>query len=99
MFKETISALYSVRHAPRLKRNLISLGMLNSLGYFFQPENSGLKIMKGIEIVIKGVKENCLYILQGLLVPVLVGVSIVSEEDRTKLWHLRLDHISVKGIQ
>lgn len=41
--------------------------------------------MKGIEIVIKGVKENCLYILQGLLVPVLVGVSIVSEEDRTKL--------------
>lgn len=55
--------------------------------------------MKGIEIVIKGVKENCLYILQGLLGPVFVGVSIVSEEDRTKLWHLRLDHISVEGIQ
>ena len=73
--------------------------MLDSLGYFFQFENSGLKIMKWTEIVIKGVKENCLYILQGLSVPALVGVSIVSEEDRTKLWHLRLCYISVKGIQ
>lgn len=30
---------------------------------------------------------------------VMEGMSIVSKKDRTKLWHLRLGHMSVKGIQ
>ncbi|KAH9669015.1 hypothetical protein KPL70_021617 [Citrus sinensis] len=59
----------------------------------------GLEIRKGTEIVMKGVKENGLYVLQGSSVPVQEGVSAVSEEDRTKLWHLRLGHMSIKGLQ
>lgn len=37
--------------------------MLDSLRYFFKSENGGLKIIKGIETVIKGVKENSMYVL------------------------------------
>ncbi|KAH9651061.1 hypothetical protein KPL70_026606 [Citrus sinensis] len=99
MFDGTIRSLHEVRHAPRLKRNLISLGMLDSLGYFFKSRIGGLEIRKGTEIVMKGVKENGLYVLQGSSVPVQEGVSAVSEEDRTKLWHLRLGHMSIKGLQ
>ncbi|KAH9662167.1 hypothetical protein KPL70_024758 [Citrus sinensis] len=99
MFDGTIRSLHEVRHAPRLKRNLISLGMLDSLGYFFKSRSGGLEIRKGTEIVMKGVKENGLYVLQGSSVPVLEGVSAVSEEDKTKLWHLRLGHMSIKGLQ
>ncbi|KAH9744862.1 hypothetical protein KPL70_003863 [Citrus sinensis] len=99
MFDGTIRSLHEVRHAPRLKRNLISLGMLDSLGYFFKSRTGGLEIRKGTKIVMKGVKENGLYVLQGSSVPVQEGVSAVSEEDRTKLWHLRLGHMSIKGLQ
>ena len=31
MFDRTVKTLYDVRHGPRLKRNLISLGMLDSM--------------------------------------------------------------------
>ena len=37
--------------------------MLDILRYFFKSENGGLKIIKGIEIVMKGVKENGMYVL------------------------------------
>ena len=85
MFDGTVRALHEVRHAPKLKRNLISVGMLDSLGYFFKSESGGLEIRKGTEIVMKGVKENGLYVLQGSSVPIQEGTSAVSEEDRTKL--------------
>ncbi|KAH9744865.1 hypothetical protein KPL70_003863 [Citrus sinensis] len=62
-------------------------------------QTGGLEIRKGTKIVMKGVKENGLYVLQGSSVPVQEGVSAVSEEDRTKLWHLRLGHMSIKGLQ
>lgn len=58
MFDGTTRTLYGARHAPRLKRNLICLGMLDGLGYFFKSDNGGLRIMKGTELVMKGVKNN-----------------------------------------
>ncbi|KAH9668944.1 hypothetical protein KPL70_021590 [Citrus sinensis] len=99
MFDGTVRSLHEVRHAPRLKRNLISLGMLDSLGYFFKSRSGGLEIRNGTKIVMKGVKENGLYVLQGSSVHVQEGIYDVSEEDRTKLWHLRLCHMSIKGLQ
>ena len=99
MFDGTVRALHEVRHAHRLKRNLISLGILDSLRYFFKLESGGLEIRKGTEIVMKGVKKNGLYVLQGSSVPVQEGISAVSEEDRTNLWHLRLGHMSINGLQ
>ena len=65
MFDGSVQTLSDVRHAPRLKRNLISLGMLDGMGYSFKSENSGLKIMNETEMVMKRVKKNDLYVLEG----------------------------------
>lgn len=66
--------LYNVRHAPRLKRNLCSLGMLDCPGYFFMSKNDSLRIIKGTEMVMKGVKTICLYVLEGSPVPMLATI-------------------------
>lgn len=39
--------LQQVRCVPELKRNLISLGMLDMNGHSFKAENSSLKVLKG----------------------------------------------------
>lgn len=66
--------LHNLRHAPRLKRNLCSFGMLDCLGYFFMSKNGSLRIIKGNEMVMKGVKKNCLYVLEGSPVPMLATI-------------------------
>ncbi|KAH9697399.1 hypothetical protein KPL71_023589 [Citrus sinensis] len=99
MFDGSVQTLSDVRHAPRLKRNLISLGMLDGMGYSFKSENSGLKIMKGTEMVMKGVKKNGLYVLEGSSVPGSAAMPAVSDVNRTMLWHLRLGHMSIRGMQ
>ncbi|KAH9762289.1 hypothetical protein KPL70_000762 [Citrus sinensis] len=99
MFDGSVQTLSDVRHAPRLKRNLISLGMLDGMGYHFKSENSGLKIMKGTEMVMKGVKKNGLYVLEGSSMPGSVAMPAVSDVNITMLWHLRLGHMSIRGMQ
>lgn len=47
----------------------------------------------------KGTRKNKVYVLDG---EALIGVSNVIEsieKDITKLWHLRLGHMSVKGLK
>ncbi|XP_073153484.1 uncharacterized protein [Henckelia pumila] len=48
-------------------------------------------------VVMKAVKKNLLYVLQG---DTIIGstTSIQEQQDRTKLWHLRLGHVSEKGL-
>ena len=63
-------------------------------------EGVGLKISKGSMICMKGVmNESQLYILQGKTI---IGeadfISKQSTTSSTNLWHLRLGHISMKGI-
>ncbi|KAH9762165.1 hypothetical protein KPL70_000710 [Citrus sinensis] len=99
MLDGSVQILSDVRHAPRLKRNLISLGMLDGMGYSFKSENCGLKIMNGTEIVMKGVKKNGLYVLEGSSVPGTAAMPVVSDVNRTMLWHLRLGHMSIRGMQ
>ena len=59
--------LHNVRHAPRLKINLCSLGIPDCPRYFFMSKNCSLRIIKGTKMVMKGVKKNCLYVLEGSL--------------------------------
>ncbi|KAH9800568.1 hypothetical protein KPL71_000711 [Citrus sinensis] len=99
MLDGSVQTLSDVRHAPSLKRNLISLGMLDGMGYSFKSENGGLKIMNGTEIVMKGVKKNGLYVLEGSSVPGTAAMPVVSDVNRTMLWHLRLGHMSIRGMQ
>ena len=75
--------LTNVRFIPELKRNLISLGMLDDLGYVIKVESRFFKILKGLLIVMKGIKKNGIYFLLGRTVIGSVSIAHESSLKRT----------------
>lgn len=57
--------LTNVRYVPELRKNLITLGMLDNLGCLIKVENGYMKIIKGVMNVMKGKLSNGLYSLIG----------------------------------
>ena len=64
-----------------LKKNLISLGTLDSNGYKLSAEGGVLRVNKGSLVVMKGKKVNTLYILQGSTVTGDAAVSMSEDPD------------------
>lgn len=91
--------LGDVRHVPDLKKNLISLGMLDMHGFSCKAERGAMKVSKGSLVVMKRRLENGLYLLQAKAV--IGDVSIVSKEvvSDSHLWHRRLAHINEGGLK
>ena len=89
MFDNVVRTLGEVRHVLEVKKNLISLGTLDSNGYCYKSENGLRKVSKGAMVVMKGQKvEGNIY---KLLSNTIVGGVIVvteSEQDDTVLWHM-----------
>jgi len=56
------------RYVPQLKRNLISVGALKTLGLVVSIRDGVLKMIKGSMRVMKGVRRNNLYYLKGSIV-------------------------------
>ncbi|KAG8488618.1 hypothetical protein CXB51_016586 [Gossypium anomalum] len=101
MFDGVVRTLSDVRHVPELKRNLISLSTLDSIGYRYTAESEVLKISKGSLVMTKGQRKTAkLYVLQGSTVTddTAVASSSLSDGDITKLWHMRLGHMSENGM-
>ncbi|KAK9190434.1 hypothetical protein WN943_019039 [Citrus x changshan-huyou] len=71
MFDEETRELKQVRYVPELKRNLISLGMMDKMGCSIKAENGKIEL----------------------------GVNANRSSDKTKLWHMRLGHMSQKGMK
>jgi len=69
-----------VRYVPQLKRNLISVGVLEMLGLVVSIRDGVLKMTKGSMVVIKGVRQNNLYYLKGSTVTGQVETSISSDD-------------------
>ncbi|XP_073121748.1 uncharacterized mitochondrial protein AtMg00300-like [Henckelia pumila] len=46
----------------------------------------------------KAIKDNALYIFKGDT-NIVGGTTSVQTEDKTRLWHLRLGHVSERGLQ
>ncbi|KAG8474900.1 hypothetical protein CXB51_031553 [Gossypium anomalum] len=96
-----VRTLSDVRHVPKLKRNLILLSTLDSKGYRYTAKSGVLKISKGFLVVMKGQRKTAkLYVLQGSTVTgdAAVVSSSLSDDDITKLWHMRLGHMSENGM-
>ena len=68
MHDGTIKTLKNVRHIPDLKRNLISLGTLDSLGYKYFGGGGVIQVSEGSLVVKEGNKIDGLYFLQGSIV-------------------------------
>lgn len=105
MHNAVIRTLTNVRHVPGLKRNLISLGALDNLDCRTLVGSGILQVVKGSKVVIKGRRQRSLYVMDGTLVCDSVAAvdssgssADTSEIDVGKLWHIRLAHMSEKGL-
>ena len=72
---------------PDLKKNLISLGALESNGFKVSLEIGVFNVTRGALVVIKGLRRNNLYFLQGKTV---VGraATVETTVDMTMFWHM-----------
>lgn len=60
-----IRTLNGVRHVPKLKRNLVSFGVLERSGCKFLGASGSLEVSLGASVVMRGVQRCGLYILDG----------------------------------
>ena len=95
----TVMLIRQVRHVPDLNRNLISLKMLDQIGCSIKLECGELRILNGSTLIMKGTRKNLVYVLDGEVVTGESSVSVKANTDNTKLWHLRLEHISLKDLK
>ncbi|GJX75492.1 transposable element [Tanacetum coccineum] len=98
MHDGVVRTLTDVRHVPDLKKNL---GVFDSKGFKYTSENGVLRVSKGALVVMKATKgTSSLYTLQGETITSSASVSCTekSNSDLTKLWHMRLGHMSEKGM-
>lgn len=86
-----------VRFVPELKRNLISMGTLESSGCTFKSENGTMTVTRGSLVIMKGTRMSSLYVLPAKTV---VGgtTNVHKKQDTSSLWHMRLGHLSEQGL-
>ena len=96
---DIVRTLTDVHHILDLKHNLISIGTLEPNGCKYSAEGGVLKVSKGALVLMKGVRHDSLYILQGSTVASSAAVTSSSSNfDSTRLWHACLGHMSEKGM-
>ena len=90
MFDEVVRVLSNVRHVPDLRRNLISLRVLDNFGHSYSSKGGIMKITKSSLMVMKEQKVSMLYRLIGNTVVgrVVVTTPVESSTNDTKLWHM-----------
>ncbi|KAJ8633371.1 hypothetical protein MRB53_026707 [Persea americana] len=100
MYDEIVRTLAEVRYVPDLKKNLISLGALDSDGCKFSGEGGVIKVVKGALVLMRGNRVGNLYVLSGNIVTGKAALSSSNDHEyaSTRLWHLRLGHMSEKGL-
>lgn len=57
-----------------------------------------MKVSKGVMVVMKGVLSNGLYTLVDKTIMKTTALVTDLESEKTKLWHLRLRHVSEQGF-
>lgn len=73
--------------------------MLDQMGYSVRIEYRKIVIIKGTETIMKGLRKNVVFVLDGETVTGEVGISTNANIDSAKLWDLRLWHIGEKGLK
>ena len=71
-----VQELKELGYVPQLKRNLISVGSLETLGREVSIKDGVLKMTKGSTVVLEGVRWNNLYYLKGSTVTGQVVASV-----------------------
>ncbi|KAH9672650.1 hypothetical protein KPL70_017818 [Citrus sinensis] len=68
----------------------------NQTGCVIKAEKGVLRVIKGSMVIMKGIKQNGMYVMDGHTV---VGEASVTDSkwNRSMLWHLRMGHTSERG--
>lgn len=90
--------LSNVRYSKTARRNLISLGQLETLGCSFGSKDFRLQMFKGDREVLAGDYKGTLYILDGEA-RLAQANAAVSTSEGIQLWHSRLGHMSAKNLK
>ncbi|OIT27124.1 hypothetical protein A4A49_58203, partial [Nicotiana attenuata] len=98
MHDGVVRTLTDVRHVLDLKKNLIYLGTRESLGCKYTGEGGILKVSHSALVIMKSHRSSMLYTL---LRSTITGAATFSTSDKsdsdiTKLWDMRLGHMSEK---
>ena len=95
MFNGTIRTIGEVRHVNDLKKNILSLGQMDSHGYKIHVENGIMKIVKGELVLMKEEKIVAnLFILKEETLQEADTCVASNREKSTMMWHLKLSHMS-----
>jgi hypothetical protein len=92
---DSVWKLKKVRHVPELKKNLISVGQLDDEGHAITFHGGKWKISIGARVVASGYKTSTLYMTTNLR----DTVAVADASGDSTLWHLRLGHMSQKGMK
>ena len=97
-FGGSIKVLKNVKYVPELRRNLISTGTLDKLGFGHEGGDGKVRYFKNQTTTLTGVLSNGLYLLEGETV--MQETCIVEKtKDSTDLWHSRLGHLSLNSMK
>jgi len=94
--------LTDVRYVPDLKKNLISVGALESKGFKVIADNGVMRICSGALVVMKAIRRNNnMYHYQGSTV---IGTAVTTSNDdkeaeMPRRWHMRLGHAGGKSLK
>jgi len=84
-----VRTLPKVCYIPDMTCNLISLGAFEANDCRYSVDIGVLKVMRGAIVLIKGLRQGSLYLLQGTTVTGLAAVCTTSTDvDTTRLWHI-----------
>ena len=78
--------------------NSSSIGILDSISCSVQIGQGSMKISNGALTLMKGKLKNGFHTLIGTSITGLVATALNKENERAKLWHLRLGHVSERGL-
>ncbi|KAI4297117.1 hypothetical protein L6164_037021 [Bauhinia variegata] len=88
--------LKKVRYVPDFRLNIISVKALDEDGHEITFGGGSWKITKGSLVVAKGQNVDTLYRMSAKLIATEVNAA---EDYSTELWHMRLGHMSEKGLK
>jgi len=102
MLDGSICKLQGVRHVKGLRKNLLSIGQLNELGFKTHIEGGILKVIKGALVVMRAEKivANLYMLVEDTLQEAEAEASVASasQEEMTMTWHCKLGHMSERGL-
>ena len=95
----SVKTLSDVRYIPEVKRNLISLGMLEVRGCSFESSGGRMVIKKGTKVMFEGARRGSLYYVDATVLSQSDGETNSIENNTVRLWHMWLGHPTEGSIK